>query len=411
MESRSKRPKKYSVLVVDDQDNWREILSELLLEEDLKDQFDVVKADSYERALDFIRNQHPPFHVVVTDMRLVDEDPRNEGGLQLVEYLNNRGDETKVIVVTGYPTVATARRALSKLKAYDYLEKRPSDGSQFSPMKFQHLVYQAAQESETLRPEGFNSILQNILLLEPDLEQSMVIRDTLVKEGYEIDLIQDSNENGIEKQLGESTKEYALILLNEAFSGQQIFGALKSKYPNTSIIILTSKDVEPIFAAMREYPILTAVSLPDNQADVNKLRDLIHSAISVKALKYVSMQIVTKDQQEKVVSSNLNAGVTYQCKLLIHDKPIEGATRILLLPSEQSKGKIKLDLFIFAEQMEIKPNTEIFWEFPVTNERPTPCLFYVTPRIVGAKELVIEVEQNQRPLGRISATFEVVAPK
>lgn len=403
MKNKTLKNKKYSILIVDDQDNWLELLTELL-EGSLDEQFDVFNANSYENALNIIREQHTPFHVVVTDMRLVDNEPNNEEGLALIEYLNFRGDETKTIVVTGYPTIATAKRSFFMLNAYDYLEKHPSDGFPFDPIKFQRIVYQAAQEAEVLRPEGFNGVSQNILFLEPDMVLGLEIKDMLAKEGYKTDLIQNNQE--LDEQLAGGTKAYDLILLNEALFEQQTLETLKNKFPNVSIILLMSRDVESIFTAMREYSVLTAISLPVNQADVTKLRDLVHSALSIKSLKYVSMQIVSKDKQEKV-NADLELGVTYECKLLIHDKPLDRATRILLLPSEQKKDKIRLDLFIFAEQMEIKPNTEIFWEISSTNERPTPCLFSITPRDMGEKKIFIEIEQNRRPLGRIAMDFLV----
>jgi ActR/RegA family two-component response regulator len=138
----------YSVLVVDDRDNWRELLTEIL-----DDQFEVKSAKDYESAVAAIQDRNPPFHVVVTDMRLVDEQEHNEDGLRLIEYLNKRGDETKTIVVTGYATIGSTTRALTKLKAYYYLEKNPSDETSFNPDKFKELVFDAAEN--TIRHDVF----------------------------------------------------------------------------------------------------------------------------------------------------------------------------------------------------------------------------------------------------------------
>lgn len=48
--------RKYSALVIDDQDNWRELLSDIL-----EDQFEVTSVKDYESALDAIAIQRPPF--------------------------------------------------------------------------------------------------------------------------------------------------------------------------------------------------------------------------------------------------------------------------------------------------------------------------------------------------------------
>ncbi len=132
--------KKYSVLVVDDQANWRETLVDLLSEG-----IDVESTGSYEDALSKIQKKSPPFHVVVTDMRLKDEVVGNVDGLGLLEYIKGLDNGTKAIVVTGYGDVETTKRAISHLGAFDYLEK---------PIKFdefQKIVLNAVEEANDIR--------------------------------------------------------------------------------------------------------------------------------------------------------------------------------------------------------------------------------------------------------------------
>lgn len=136
---------KQSVLIVDDQKNWRDLLKEIL-----EDHFDVASAESYPEALDVISKKVSPFHVVVTDMRLKDKEPGNEDGVKLIEYLYDQRDKTKTILLTGYPNVATAKKTL-KLAAHDYLEKHPADGSEFNPDEFRKNVKKAADEAEKNR--------------------------------------------------------------------------------------------------------------------------------------------------------------------------------------------------------------------------------------------------------------------
>jgi ActR/RegA family two-component response regulator len=147
--------KKYSLLIVDDQANWRDVLVGLF-----KNSFNVVSTSSYGDALKSIRRQHPSFHVVITDMRLNDEEQSNEDGLKLIEELNKDGSETKSIVITGYPTVGSARRALAQLQAYDYFEKHPSDGTSFDIAAFRSRVQNAAEEAELQRLNNFNVLAE-----------------------------------------------------------------------------------------------------------------------------------------------------------------------------------------------------------------------------------------------------------
>jgi len=134
--------KKYSVLVVDDLKNWRDTLTDIL-----EDQFDVKTAKDYEGALSVIQRQTPPFHVVVTDMRLKDEVVDNVDGLRLLEYLKEQGNEVQAIVLTGYGDVETTKRAISHLGAFDYFEKP------FNNNEFIERVRTAVEKTENIRIE------------------------------------------------------------------------------------------------------------------------------------------------------------------------------------------------------------------------------------------------------------------
>ncbi len=85
---------KQSVLIVDDQDNWRNLLREIL-----NDEFEVVAAESYAEALDAISKRVDPFHVLVTDMRLEDDQRGNEDGVKLIEHIHNQNDKTNTILL------------------------------------------------------------------------------------------------------------------------------------------------------------------------------------------------------------------------------------------------------------------------------------------------------------------------
>lgn len=137
---------KYSVLIVDDRDSWRNLLKEIL-EKD----FIIVTASNIEEALGQIAKASEPFHVMVTDMRLTEEETGNEDGLKLIEYLKKQEGRTNSIVVTGYPTTSSMHKAAFELQVAEYLEKHPADGTSFNYKKFLEEVLKAAKEAEINR--------------------------------------------------------------------------------------------------------------------------------------------------------------------------------------------------------------------------------------------------------------------
>lgn len=61
--------------------------------------------------------QEQPFDVVLLDLRMPGMD-----GLSVLRELKARWPESEVIIITGYPTLASAKEAVT-LGAYDYLTK------------------------------------------------------------------------------------------------------------------------------------------------------------------------------------------------------------------------------------------------------------------------------------------------
>ena len=127
-----------AVLIVDDRPNWRALFSDLL-----EDRYDVTSVGSYEEALKALERESP-FCVAVVDIRLNDEDRASEDGLRLLERLKEQG--TNSIIVTGYPTIETVKKAL-RLGAFEYLEKYPEDGMSFDTGRFRKIIHEAVDDA------------------------------------------------------------------------------------------------------------------------------------------------------------------------------------------------------------------------------------------------------------------------
>lgn len=102
------------LLLVDDDEIFRAVLARALERRG----FQVQAADSPAQALPLAR-QYPPRYAVV-DLRLGDE-----SGLGLIETLHALNPQTRIVMLTGYASIATAVEAI-KLGAVHYLTK-PAD--------------------------------------------------------------------------------------------------------------------------------------------------------------------------------------------------------------------------------------------------------------------------------------------
>jgi DNA-binding NtrC family response regulator len=102
---------KIRVLVVDDEEvvrlGYRRVLS--------TDSFRVMAAGNGPEALDLMAGDR--FDVVLLDLRMPGMD-----GLDVLRAIKERWPESEVVVVTGYPSIDSAKEAV-KLGAYDYLAK------------------------------------------------------------------------------------------------------------------------------------------------------------------------------------------------------------------------------------------------------------------------------------------------
>jgi DNA-binding response OmpR family regulator len=99
------------VLIVEDEVNLAKGLAMVMRDEG----YDVDLSDTGRGALD--KFDHERFDLLVTDLRLPDID-----GMDVIRYARNNRPLTKVVVITGYPSVTTALQAV-KMGASDYLRK------------------------------------------------------------------------------------------------------------------------------------------------------------------------------------------------------------------------------------------------------------------------------------------------
>jgi DNA-binding NtrC family response regulator len=137
--------KKASILIVEDLRNWQEVFSSIL-----KDEYEVQVAGSYDQAIQLLEDDNSSFELVITDIRLDDSNVMDESGFRLLEEVGKSREYISTIVVTGYPTLETVRKALHDFDAFDYIEKYPSDG-EFSIVQFRDTVSKAIDNTKKRR--------------------------------------------------------------------------------------------------------------------------------------------------------------------------------------------------------------------------------------------------------------------
>ena len=129
------------VLIVDDQKNWLEALCEMLD----ASSYEIETATNYDEAKHKLRQR--AFHVLVSDQRLVDADRDNIQGILLLDELSELQDGAQAIIVTGFPTIKEAKKALMGRKAFDYILKHPEEGGPFNIREYREQVKKAAKKA------------------------------------------------------------------------------------------------------------------------------------------------------------------------------------------------------------------------------------------------------------------------
>ncbi|MBX3001371.1 MAG: response regulator [Caldilineaceae bacterium] len=116
------------ILVVDDLEKWRAILSDTLR----MDGFYVDVASTVKEALERLESTF--YHLLILDIRMEDSDPDNVQGMQFLPLLEERyglGTATKAIMLSAYGTPEQMREAFRDYAVTDFLAKHHFDNLAF----------------------------------------------------------------------------------------------------------------------------------------------------------------------------------------------------------------------------------------------------------------------------------------
>jgi two-component system nitrogen regulation response regulator NtrX len=137
------------VLIVDDYPDWRDMLSGLLEREGHQ----TAAVGTLAAAVNYI-NDNKDLDLVVLDIRLVETEENNEDGMRLLADIRKRLPFTRVVMVTGYGTMETQRKAFKEFQAFDFLSKAQFDSEEFR-RSFQDAIEQTIRDRKTWKDKEF----------------------------------------------------------------------------------------------------------------------------------------------------------------------------------------------------------------------------------------------------------------
>lgn len=177
-----------NILVVDDKDSMRSMLSQTLAEEGHR----VDAAEDGKKALDLVANK--TYDLVLTDLRMPNLD-----GLEVLRGVKSVDAETAVIVMTAYGTIEDAVSAM-KQGAFDFITK---------PLDTEHLCVLVSRALENRR-----LIAENTLLRE----------EQMARHGFGNIIGQSSQMNHLCDMVQKVAKSDASVLLQgESGTGKELF--------------------------------------------------------------------------------------------------------------------------------------------------------------------------------------------
>ena len=137
------------VLIVDDYGDWRGLLGGLLEREGHR----VHAVATKQEALAYI-DENKDLDLAVLDIRLVDMDETNQDGIHLLAEIRKRLSFTRVIMITGYGTMETQRKAFKQYQAFDFFSKARFDSEEFKEA-FQEAIEQTWRDRQSWKDKEY----------------------------------------------------------------------------------------------------------------------------------------------------------------------------------------------------------------------------------------------------------------
>jgi len=223
-EKAAKSVKAGSVLVVDDEDGMRKVLSYILGHEGYKVQTAGTVAEALEA------RSREPFDVTITDLRMPDAN-----GIELLRRIKSEDSNALVIVITAFSTWDSAVEAM-RLGAFDYI-KKPFDNDDIKAVVARAM--EVARQLESRGPADVPAYVRSIIGASPVIQE---IHNLIRRVAPTDSTILIYGESGTGKELVaralyncSSRSEEAFIVVNcgaftESLLESELFGHVKGAF-------------------------------------------------------------------------------------------------------------------------------------------------------------------------------------
>lgn len=381
---------KIRVLVVDDDASWRQLLSDALAED-----FQVAQADTYRSAIEELVGANPPFHLLVADISLRGGGVDAEG-MELIRTLRQFESLTSVIIVTGYPSIKTAKDAFTLLDVFDYLEKYPGQQREFDPDYFLERSRKAiAQAKERRELVSIKRGVKVLVLIEDEATRRNLLNVLTDFSGFSVDAsIPDAIFDDKRKILVGEDYDLVIVRVDNPESREDTFTLIKMIHElNPAVEILGVGDYDSgqklVLDVFTGLGVAGLVDLGDPLAIKQRAQATVVSALK----KYIVARFESLGAAEEGVK------VGQECHLVVevveNSPENEAAVAIRFLPVGKTVIRVNTALSFPDGGFEVFPSlAEDIVVYPSGEVKPAK--FRLIPTSVGEKEIVLEFYQSGR---------------
>jgi RNA polymerase sigma factor (sigma-70 family) len=177
-------------LVVEDDNSWQQILSEILSDFGLT----VSVASNLDEATRFLRSE--PHRIAIVDLSLSPNDHNNYDGLRVLDAVRRLDPNCKTILLTGFATVELAVTALTDYGAFTFLRKESFHRGQFRDIVNRVLASAPQQggaastlttDSATRAGIGAGRVtVERVIVVDDDAGWRSILEELLTDVGFQV---------------------------------------------------------------------------------------------------------------------------------------------------------------------------------------------------------------------------------
>jgi RNA polymerase sigma factor (sigma-70 family) len=178
-------------LVVEDDNSWQQILSEILSDFGLT----VSVASNLDEATRFLRSE--PHRIAIVDLSLSPNDHNNYDGLRVLDAVRRLDPNCKTILLTGFATVELAVTALTDYGAFTFLRKESFHRGQFRDI-VNRVLASAPGQSGTASSAGTTDsaaragigagrvTVERVIVVDDDAGWRSILEELLTDVGFQV---------------------------------------------------------------------------------------------------------------------------------------------------------------------------------------------------------------------------------